>query len=178
MTAASDTAQRSNRLRRWTRELLIVAILFTAVSAWMRRGLIATGAQAPSFALESIDGRHIQLADLRGDSVMLHFWATWCGVCKAELSSVASVHEATGRVVSIVADDPDDPETPARVRAFVREHDIRYPVLMASPETLDAYAVSRFPTSYFVGADGSIRGRDVGMSTRWTMRARLAWAGW
>jgi hypothetical protein len=77
-------------------------------------------------------------------------------------------------VLLSVAADSDDPE---RLRAFVREHDIRYPVLLADARILEDYRVDTFPTNYFLDKDGTVEDRTIGMSTRWGLSARLRFAG-
>ena len=163
--------------RRWLRfvfEATIVVGAFAAVSAWQTRGL-ATEGPAPALALQSLDGRIVRLEDLRDKTLLLHFWATWCGVCRVEISSLNALYDRLDRdevLLSVVA-DADDVDA---VRRFVAERGIRYPVLLATREVLERYHVDVFPTNYFIAPGGTIRSSTVGMSTRLSLATRMSCA--
>ena len=147
--------------------------LWFAISAYQTRAHAGNdGAPAPAFTLLDLTGRKVSLADYRHKKVVLHFFATWCGVCKAELPSVRAVHDGLGddEVLLGVAADSDDPEA---LRRFTREHELRYPILLATDEVLRAYGVDKFPTNYYVNGDGSVRSSTVGLSTLIGMKLRL-----
>jgi peroxiredoxin len=145
------------------------------VSAWQRRHLLASNERAPELRLLGLDGREHGLGDVRGKGVLLHFWATWCGVCGMEFSGLNSLHQnlPPGTVLwSVVADGTDR----AQIERFVREHDIRYPVLLADEATIERFRVSSFPTNYYLDANGNLEQATVGMSTRAAMWLRLWFA--
>lgn len=146
--------------------------IVVAASAWETRNLVPSGAPAPNFELEALDGPRTSLASLHGKRVLLHFWATWCGVCRQEFSSLNAVQDGLGKdevLYAIVADSEDR----AGLRQFVAEHGIRYPVLLATPEVLKDFHIEAFPTNYYLRPEGIIQSRTVGMSTRLSFRARL-----
>ena len=167
----STTESRGRRLRRWALEGALVVAVWFGVNAWTERDLVG-GGPAPPFELRDLDGNVVSLQALRGKTVALHFWATWCGVCRQELGTLNATHDGLRRdeaLYAVVADSED----PQAVRRFVAEHGIRYPVLLGTEETLRAYRVSAFPTNYFIGADGSIRDATRGMTTRWALASRI-----
>jgi peroxiredoxin len=127
---------------------------------------------APDFVLPELSGRRISLADFRGKKVLLHFFATWCGVCRVELPSLRGLaqHLGNNEVLVAVVEDSTDVEA---VRRFAREHELSYPILLGSPEVIRTYRVSAFPTNYFVNGDGTIAGSTVGLSTRLGMATHL-----
>lgn len=149
------------------------AALFFGISAYQSRKLVGhDGALAPDFVLRDLSGRRVSLASYRHKKVVLHFFATWCGVCKAELPSVRAIDRGLGDDAALlaIAADSDDPDA---VRRFAREHDLEYPILLASDEVLRAYHVERFPTNYYLNGDGSVSSSSVGLSTYVGMRLRL-----
>lgn len=154
-------------------QLLLVLGLWLGISAYQTRKHFPSGAAAaPVFTLADLSGREVSLADYRGRKVVLHFFATWCGVCKAELPSIRAVQRGLDEdevLLAIVA-DAEDAE---HVRRFATEHELSYPVLLASDEVLRAYAVDRFPTNYYLNGDGSVSSSSTGLSTWLGMTARL-----
>ncbi len=159
------------RLLRWSLELGALGLCFTLLSAWQTRNLLES-TSAPSFELTSLQGSRVNLESFRGKTVLIHFWATWCGVCRQEFSALNHLHnhlDPNEALLSIVADTED----PAALAAFVRENAIEYPVLLATPEVLAAYQVSAFPTNYYLDSEGTIQDSTVGLSNRFAMSARL-----
>jgi len=152
-------------------QILAVLGLWLAIGAYQTRRHVG-GGQAPDFALTDLAGSRIALHDFRHQKVVLHFFATWCGVCKAELPSIRRVQANLDEdeVLLAVAADSDDPE---RLRRFAAEHDLNYPILLGTREVLSAYAVDRFPTNYYVNGDGSVSSSTVGLSTLVGMELRL-----
>ena len=164
--------EKSRGVRRFVLELIALAGFYFAVSAWQERHLVHVREPAPSFTLETLDGREVSLASLKGKRVLVHFWATWCGVCRREFGSLNAVSRGLRddeALVSIVADSND----PDRVRAFVAEHDIKYPVLLGTEAVLRAFHVDSFPTNYYLDPNGVVTSRTIGMSTRVALASRL-----
>jgi peroxiredoxin len=128
---------------------------------------------APDFTLLDLSGREVSLSDLKDHKVMLHFFATWCGVCKVELSSMRGLHENLDEdeLVVAIAADGDDVEA---LRRFASEHDLEYPILRGTPDVLAAYGVDSFPTNYYLNGEGTVSASSVGLSTRLGMAFRLA----
>jgi peroxiredoxin len=163
------------RLRRFVLEGTLALGVILAITAWQTRHLVSAGTRAPAFDLRALDGQHVSLASLRGKRVLVHFWATWCGVCRMELGALSAVHATLSpdeALISIAADADDEP----KVRAFVAEHDLPYRVLLGTDEVVRAFRVGAFPTNYYLDGEGNIKSSTVGMSTRLAMRARMALA--
>jgi thiol-disulfide isomerase/thioredoxin len=153
-------------------EIAVFAGIIMAVTSWQERHLLATNAIAPAFELGSVDGQPLSLESLRGKKVVLHFWATWCGVCRREFGGLNAVQDrlAPDQVLLSIVADADDV---AHVRQVMAEEHIRYPVLLGTPEVLRAFHVDTFPTNYYIDRHGQITSHTIGMSTRWAVRARL-----
>jgi peroxiredoxin len=157
--------------------LLAVLAAWWLIGAYQtRRHLAQSEGSAPNFTLRDLDGKSVSLEQFRGRRVLLHFWATWCGVCKLELPSLRSLHadlDADEVLVSVV-EDSDDVDA---VRRFAKEHALEYPILLGEDGVIAQYRVSAYPTNYYLRKDGSISATSVGLSTRLGMGARLSLAG-
>ncbi|MGB0588608.1 MAG: TlpA family protein disulfide reductase [Myxococcota bacterium] len=126
--------------------------------------------QAPNFTARSLTGEQLTLADLKGQPVILNFWATWCGPCRFEVPAISRFSKRHPEIAvwGITA------EPSPRVKEAVEDLDIDYAVLLGDPELLATYSVTTFPTTIFIDAEGNIRSAHVG--ALWD--PQLALAAW
>ena len=161
------------RLRRFALELGVLLLLFFGLGLWQTRGLLPHGERTPEFDLVDLDGKRVLSTDYRGKTLLVHFWATWCGVCRQEFGALNALYQNLGpdeALVTVVADANDR----ARLERFVREHQLKYPVLLGTREVIESYKIEAFPTNYYVDPAGMLKDKTVGLSTRLSMRARMA----
>lgn len=164
----------------WAERLVTAALLlFVAVRLGPQLGALtgvgAGGDEAPPFSLVTLQGDTVQLADLRGRVVVINFWATWCGPCRLEMPALQSLSErhdtAAVRVLGVSVDQGGVDG----VRAFLADHEITYPVGMATWEHRRAVGgVRGIPTTLVVGPDGVIRHRVVGYFAPPAMNAAVS----
>jgi thiol-disulfide isomerase/thioredoxin len=115
---------------------------------------------APDFTLNTVGGRSIQLSEFKGRPVMINFWATWCGPCKAELPLMQDRFEAHyPNLVVLAIEEGSSIKDISRV---MRETGVNFLVLRGTQEVLSRYGVRAFPTTYFIDAEGIIRSHHVG----------------
>lgn len=134
---------------------------------------------APGFRLERLNGGAIDLVALRGKTVVIDFWATWCVPCEAQVAVLNAVYDAHQEAddVKILGISIDTLGAQV-VGDWVHEKGVRYPVLMGSMDLLQAYVADGnaggVPLLVIVGPDGSIDSRHSGSITRSDLEAALA----
>lgn len=117
------------------------------------------GAEAPYFALIDLNGERVSLSDLRGQVVLLNFWATWCGPCREEMPTIQERYNDGGFAVLAI----DFDESKEKVQGYMDELGIDLPVLLDPGGNIqELYRVRGYPTSFFVDADGVIRFIHIG----------------
>src|SRR6516162_4225719 len=85
---------------------------------------------APDLKAKDLNGKELSLEAYKGKVVLLNFWATWCGPCRAEIPSLIRIQEAYKDRLQIIGMDVDDDEE--QLHAFVKDQGINYPVAMTS----------------------------------------------
>jgi peroxiredoxin len=112
---------------------------------------------APDFALRDLDGTRRELASFRGRVVLLHFWATWCEPCQAEMLSMVGLHQTykdAGLEVVAVASDVQGMEV---VQPFVMRQRLSFTTLLdGMGQVTRLYGVTSLPTTYLLDRDGRI----------------------
>ena len=150
-------------------------------AVWSARHLrelmpVRSGAPAPAFVLQRVDGQKgaVSLASLRGQVVVLDFWATYCPPCRLMMPILDDLHrEWSAKGVAFVGVDSEDIE-PDMLQEFLAQHGIPYPIV-ADDGTLGAnYKVRALPTLIVIGRDGTIRDSFVGFTSKATLTRALS----
>lgn len=123
---------------------------------------LEVGNQAPDFELETLDGDSVKLSSLRGERVMVNFWATWCPPCRAEIPDMQKFHEDTD--IKILAVNLTDTESSYdNVPKFVKNFGMEFPVLMdEASEVSTKYQIQPIPTSFMIDTNGIIQYKAPG----------------
>jgi peroxiredoxin len=119
---------------------------------------VLLGKPAPDFALESLDGRKISLADYHGRRLVVTFWASWCGPCRLELPVLAKFYQQThqpGSDFEVLAISIDTTKDAAQGAS--RTLKIPFPVLLdADSHFADSYHVDAIPTLFVIDKAGKV----------------------
>jgi thiol-disulfide isomerase/thioredoxin len=112
---------------------------------------------APDFTLAARDGGKVHLADLKGQVVMVNFWATWCGPCRQEMPLLAQLHskyEPLGFTLVAVNVEPDS----AAAVAWLAQTPVDFPVAFDTANAVAArFGVEGMPSSVFIDRAGNVR---------------------
>ena len=144
-------------LKDWGLSLLVGFLVFFAVQ-W--GSAPRSSGTAPDFMLANAAGGTTQLAELKGQPVVLNFWGSWCPPCRAEIPEFISWHNDHPNVplVGIAARSGQA----ITVAQKAKDLGINYTVLVANDKVLEDYNIDAFPTTIVLNTDGSIAAVTVG----------------
>ena len=113
--------------------------------------------QAPDFTLSDADGNQITLSDLRGQVVMINFWASWCGPCREEMPYLEQIfqrYEPLGFTLLGINVE----ENPSDGRAFLQDRPVSFPVLYDPENGISKlYDVIAMPSTVLIDRKGNVR---------------------
>ena len=119
--------------------------------------------RAPDFKAKDLDGKDIALEAYKGKVVLLNFWATWCGPCRAEIPSLIELQVKYKDQMQILGMNVDD-EDETQVRAVVQGEGINYPVVMTTPQVRVAYGgIGGLPTVFIINTEGRVVQKHIGL---------------
>ena len=128
----------------------------------------ATGQVAPMhFTLKDMNGADVNLASFKGKVVLINFWATWCGPCRAEIPGLVELQDQYRDDLTILGVSIDDPAD--KLKPYAAEFKINYPVLVGNghQDMQDAFGpLYGIPVSVIVGRDGRIAKKHSGIATK------------
>jgi len=147
-------------MKDWGIALGVAALVFVGWN--LSRPSTPTSGLAPDFTLSALDGTNYTLSDLRGKPVVLNFWATWCGPCRAEIPQLSAFHDAHPDVV-LLGISVDERLSTSGIGKIAQRLGISYEVLH-DPRGVatGAYKVDVLPTTIVVDPKGEIRATHIG----------------
>lgn len=165
-------ARTPRRWRRWILELVLLIGVVLLVRAWLARDL-AHG-PAPEFEAVLLDGTPVALAGFADDPMLLHFWATWCPICRLEEGEIMRLSRSHP-VLTIAMQSG----TAAEVDAHLTERERELAVVNDPDGALARrYGVRAVPSTFLIDRDGQIVFRKQGYAPPLELRFRLWLARW
>ena len=147
--------------------LAIAAILIIAGAEPARAQVLVAGSPSPLFNLERLDGGRAALGEFRGRPVIINFWASWCGPCRAEMPDLIDAWHKNSGALEILAVNLTDQERRKDVTRFVAEFGIPFPVLLdVRGKVRELYSLVLLPTTVFLDSGGVVRSVHSGPLTR------------
>lgn len=136
---------------------------------------IKVGFTAPNFSMTTLDGRTVQLSDLRGQNILINYWVTWCDPCIEELGFLDKIGQeylASGFTILSVNGLAQNPRPD--VEAIVSQNGLSFPILLDENDGFyQTYLVKFLPTSFFIDENGIIRHIQLGSATEDVFRSKI-----
>ena len=124
------------------------------------------GNTPPDFELSTLSGDIIKLTDYKGKKVILNFWASWCGPCKAEMPHMQNYYaknKDSANVEIIAVNMTTEERGLASIEKFVNAYGLTFPVPLDNDgEVMGMYRIMTIPTTYMISTDGTIKQKIIG----------------
>ena len=128
---------------------------------------VANAKPAKDFTLPGLDGKPLTLSAYKGKVVLLNFWATWCGPCKAEIPGFVELQQQYKNDLVVVGLSVDD--TAEKAKAFADQYKVNYPMVLGQgrDDIQDAYGpIYGIPASFLISRDGKVCKRHLGIAPK------------
>ncbi len=130
---------------------------------------------APDFKLTLLNGNSISLSSLKGQVVLLNFWATFCSPCREEMPALQTLwkkYKQQGLVIIAVSIDQSDLQY---VQQYIQNAELTFPVGMDTNKSIRRnYEIKVLPTTYIIGRDGKFLARAIG-DRNWASNTSLSY---
>lgn len=159
------------KYRVWLLELCLIVIVLLMVKAWVQREVVS-GA-APNIQALTLKWQVFDLHQVKDKPILLHFWATWCPVCKLEQSSIENISKDY-RLITIAMQSGTNQE----LKSFMQDENLSFDVINDEFGLLSKkYNIRGVPASFVINKENRIKFIEIGYTTEIGMRLRLWWAG-
>lgn len=179
MTVGNSTSSSEPKAARRGVAPIVIGLVALAFLALLVYGLMSAGdqrveaGQAPDFSLTTFDGQPLSLGDLKGQIVVVNFWATWCVSCKDEAADLEQAwRDYRDKGVQFVGIDYLD--TAPLNQEYIERYDITYPNGSdLQGRAYQAYGVQGLPETFIIDQAGAVRKVFIGPATRDDLAAEI-----
>ena len=144
-------------------QLIVFSIMAVLVISNLGCSAVApmVGARAPDFTASTLDGETITLDELRGQPVILNFWATWCGYCRYQMPFLQAAFEEKGHEVKFIGINLR--ESRDKVQQFVEGEGVGFTIALdVDGVVANSYNVRPIPATFFLDEQGIIKEIKIG----------------
>lgn len=152
-------------MRKFFAAFLTALALSAAVGGALVLPAPAYAVDATDFTLTDLEGKQVKLSDYKDKVVLVSFWATWCGPCKAEMPHLQALYsELSDKGLVVLAVSSDDARTKALVSAHIKKNAFTFPVLLDPTGAVTATynGTGTLPYSVLIGRNGEVKSTRSG----------------
>ncbi|MDD2685427.1 MAG: protein disulfide oxidoreductase [Gallionella sp.] len=172
MSGDKPAQSRAAKWRGYAVNLLIVIIVVTLVRTWQQRDIVS--GIAPPLRGVTLAGQSYRLPAHPQQPVLVHFWATWCPVCRTEQGNIAAIAHDHPNTITVAMNSGLTNE----VKRYMQEQGVDFPTVNDPDGSIsETWGVHAVPASFIIAPDGKIQFVEVGYTTEVGLRLRLWWAG-
>ncbi|ANB61065.1 TlpA family protein disulfide reductase [Anoxybacteroides amylolyticum] len=136
---------------------------------------LAVSDTAPDFVLKTLDNKTVRLSELRGKTVILNFWATWCPPCQQEMPDLEKFYNDYKSSVEFLSVNLTSQDSREKVASFIEQYGIIFPVVLDTKgKILKLYNIQMIPTTYILDKNGVIRKKVLGPLTYKQLQEAIA----
>lgn len=140
----------------------IAAILYLTTKGEPPKKQAAKGLEAPAFELKDIEGKTRRLSDLKGKTILIHFWASWCDTCRMENPSIQSFLDAQKGNNNFVFVSVLYRDNPSNVIEYMKANGFNFPVLVDDKDISHEYGITGVPETFIINKKGIIIEKIIG----------------
>jgi len=149
-------------------------ISFLTQSALMKAGVMdmepettATSNQTFNydFTVKDLDGKKLEMSELKGKVIFLNLWATWCGPCRVEMPSIQNLYNSVDKdKIAFVILSLDQGDQQRKIVQFISEKEFSFPVYQPASPLPKLLRVTTIPTTFIISPDGKVKSKKTGMA--------------
>ncbi|MDD4913253.1 MAG: protein disulfide oxidoreductase [Sideroxydans sp.] len=161
----------SNKWRGYVLNVLVIVVVVAGIRLWQQRDM-ANGV-APELKGVTLEQAIYSLPAHPTKPMLVHFWATWCPICRTEQGNIAAIARDYPNTITVAMNSGLSNE----VKQYMKDQGIDFPTVNDPDGTLSAaWGVHAVPASFIVAPNGKIEFVEVGYTTELGLRFRLWWA--
>jgi len=168
----AENVTSSKKWRGYAINVLILIVVVTSIRLWQQRDMVS--GDAPMLKGVTLTQQPYELPTHPTKPTLVHFWATWCSICRTEQGNIAAIAHDYPNTITIAMNSGLTNE----VKRYLQEQGIDFPTLNDPDGSLsETWGVHAVPASFIIAPDGKIQFIEVGYTTEMGLRLRLWWAG-